>query len=415
MKKNYTFLMALALFFSLNVFSQTSQWDFNDSTSGWSAVNFTSIATATPGDTFATVTMSDDPNTAVGYTNNNSKVFSTTADMDTSAGGYIAITLQNNTENTRIQVALKSVFINFNDLLQASESSSFETYYLYVGGNAQWTGIVNDVQFRFKEVATTGPTSLAGTVLIDKIEIVASVPTIERTDYTFDSTTDAEGFIGQNDVVLSQPIAGEINLLIPTAQLFPKFTQNNTYHVDAGTYKYAKVTLVNQTVKDKLTFVFPSEAGNKFEPSVMTANSTAEQTIYFDLSAQTNWTGLQSAWFLQINEESGTSSNTVAETLIIKQIEFTTTNTNPSLGVNDVDYKDDTSISLFPNPVKDVFKVSAPSTIKKMEVYNVLGQQQNIQSKNVNSVDVSTLSKGVYFIKIYQDNDTVSTKRFIKE
>ena len=208
MKKNYTFLMALALFFSLNVFSQTSQWDFNDSTCGLSAVNFTSIATATPGDTFATVTMSDDPNTAVGYKNNNSKVFSTTADMDTSAGWYIAITLQNNTENTRIQVALKSVFINFNDLLQASESSSFETYYLYVGGNAQWTGIVNDVQFRFKEVATTGPTSLAGTVLIDKIEIVASVPTIERTDYTFDSTTDAEVFIGQNDVVLSQPIAG---------------------------------------------------------------------------------------------------------------------------------------------------------------------------------------------------------------
>jgi hypothetical protein len=406
MKKNYTFLMALALFFSLNVFSQTSQWDFNDSTSGWSAVNFTSIATATPGDTFATVTMSDDLTTAVGYTNNNSKVFSTTADMDTSAGGYIAITLRNNTENTRIQVALKSEFINFNDLLQASESSSFETYYLYVGGNAKWTGIVNDVQFRFKEVATTGPTSLAGTVLIDKIEIVASVPTIERTDYTFDNVNDNEGMVGLN-ATLSHAVAGEVQIEF-TNQTYPGIKLENTYHVPSANNLIA-VTFNNISNANQIA-VKVEGPDNQFESSTIVSGS---QTVTLDLGSKTSWDGDETTFTLQFKQLAGDPIGQINHTgtVTIQQILFS----SGSLGVNDVDYKDDTSISLFPNPVKDVFKVSAPSTIKKMEVYNVLGQQQNIQSKNVNSVDVSTLSKGVYFIKIYQDNDTVSTKRFIKE
>ena len=63
---------------------------------------------------------------------------------------------------------------------------------------------------------------------------------------------------------------------------------------------------------------------------------------------------------------------------------------------------------------KDVLNINSSTNINKIEVYNILGQQQKIQSKYSNEVNVSSLSNGVYFLKLYQDNNTFSTKRFIK-
>ena len=97
-----------------------------------------------------------------------------------------------------------------------------------------------------------------------------------------------------------------------------------------------------------------------------------------------------------------------------ESVSFTTVNT---LGTEN--YLLDRKITLYPNPATNVLYIkvgasnSLPDTFK---VYNMLGQivlQQSIGELNDLAVNTSSLSKGMYFIKIATDNASISLP-FIK-
>ena len=73
---------------------------------------------------------------------------------------------------------------------------------------------------------------------------------------------------------------------------------------------------------------------------------------------------------------------------------------------------DSSLTNIFPNPVKNTLYISGDSNNYNIKVYSLLGQIV-ISDYNVNEVDVSSLTKGVYLIKISTENSTI-TKRFIK-
>ena len=73
---------------------------------------------------------------------------------------------------------------------------------------------------------------------------------------------------------------------------------------------------------------------------------------------------------------------------------------------------DSSLTNIFPNPVKNTLYISGDSNNYNIKVYSLLGQIV-ISDYNVNEVDVSSLTKGVYLIKISNENSTI-TKRFIK-
>lgn len=75
--------------------------------------------------------------------------------------------------------------------------------------------------------------------------------------------------------------------------------------------------------------------------------------------------------------------------------------------------KDDASLTLYPNPVSNLLTINATNRIEKIEVFNMLGKK--VLSSNSNKIDVSNLSSGMYISKIYQENDIISTKRFVKQ
>ena len=61
--------------------------------------------------------------------------------------------------------------------------------------------------------------------------------------------------------------------------------QSGLYSVDADTYKYVQVTLINNpSTKNKLTFVSPS-GGNEFSTSEMITNNPDPQTLSEDCFA----------------------------------------------------------------------------------------------------------------------------------
>ena len=84
-----------------------------------------------------------------------------------------------------------------------------------------------------------------------------------------------------------------------------------------------------------------------------------------------------------------------------------------STGVID-DAKD--VISIYPNPTSDVINISSTSTITDYTIYNMIGNR--VMSTNVNAsnavVDMSALTKGVYFVEVNQ-NGILTNKRIIKK
>jgi len=70
-------------------------------------------------------------------------------------------------------------------------------------------------------------------------------------------------------------------------------------------------------------------------------------------------------------------------------------------------------VTFYPNPVKDVLYFSASGKVAKAEIYDLNGRLIKTAAVSNNSVNVSSLSKGVYFIILHTDKGVVKEK-FIK-
>ncbi len=74
-----------------------------------------------------------------------------------------------------------------------------------------------------------------------------------------------------------------------------------------------------------------------------------------------------------------------------------------------------TVITFYPNPVKNNFSISIQNqTVQKCEILNILGQNVKTIYENFDSVNVSDISSGNYFMKIGTDSSNYTVK-FIKE
>lgn len=75
----------------------------------------------------------------------------------------------------------------------------------------------------------------------------------------------------------------------------------------------------------------------------------------------------------------------------------------------------DSSLSIYPNPARDIVNFSSTKTIEKITIYNVLGQEVVRKGifNNSFSIDISHLSSGTYFAKL-SENNAPKTIKFIK-
>lgn len=73
---------------------------------------------------------------------------------------------------------------------------------------------------------------------------------------------------------------------------------------------------------------------------------------------------------------------------------------------------DNTMLSYYPNPVKDVLNLSYSSEISSVEVYNMLGQKVKTAVLNGTQVkvDISNLNSGNYIVKVFSEGITKSLK-----
>jgi len=83
------------------------------------------------------------------------------------------------------------------------------------------------------------------------------------------------------------------------------------------------------------------------------------------------------------------------------------------LGTNISDIES-SSFKIYPNPVKDVIFIESVLPINKLEIYSLTGSLL-LSNSNVNrQISVSSLSKGIYLVKVYTDNG-VAVSKIVKE
>ena len=75
------------------------------------------------------------------------------------------------------------------------------------------------------------------------------------------------------------------------------------------------------------------------------------------------------------------------------------------------------NLKLYPNPAKDEITISSNNRIDSYQILDVTGKivLSNLQEQRLNySIDVNSLSKGIYLIKIKIGNSSVIKKLLIK-
>ena len=81
----------------------------------------------------------------------------------------------------------------------------------------------------------------------------------------------------------------------------------------------------------------------------------------------------------------------------------------PGDGISETDAQ---AFGLYPNPATEVLNVKA-NDVKEIEIVNLLGQ--TVITTNVQTINVASLTNGVYFVRVNYNNGTVSTQKFVKE
>jgi len=68
---------------------------------------------------------------------------------------------------------------------------------------------------------------------------------------------------------------------------------------------------------------------------------------------------------------------------------------------------------IIPNPASTIINIRTQLNVKSIECYNLKGQLIQTVSDNF-QIDISSYNNGIYFLKIYGENNTVETIRFVK-
>ena len=70
--------------------------------------------------------------------------------------------------------------------------------------------------------------------------------------------------------------------------------------------------------------------------------------------------------------------------------------------------------SVYPNPTKGILNIQSTTSISQIEIYTLLGQLV-LSNSNKNTIDISSVSQGLYFIKVKDENGNFGTKKVVKK
>jgi len=77
---------------------------------------------------------------------------------------------------------------------------------------------------------------------------------------------------------------------------------------------------------------------------------------------------------------------------------------------------DSFDVQIYPNPVSDYLYISYQDSIDKIEIYNLIGKKvfESTHNSQEIKINISQLETGVYFLKVYVNNENLKIYKIIK-
>jgi len=239
---------------------------------------------------------------------------------------------------------------------------------------------------------------------------VAEVPTPTKISYVAATAGDQTFTVGQEDGDdLQVPIATITSATgtVATNNAFigiaaPAITDNDV----TGTFVFTVTTDSATPIDRYLTLDIGKRKGIS---TVGTVSVTNHPDVPFNLASEGSTTGTEGKEinFGLISLSSGTDLTVTVTLTSMTHVESTQTgifrlenvfvNETPSLGIDDVTLAN--SISLYPNPTTDTFKLSSSNTIESVQIYSVTGSVLKTFSTQ-ESYNISDLATGIYIANI---------------
>ena len=286
------------------------------------------------------------------------------------------------------------------------------------GEEIEFTATASCAEFTFDQWeidgAASGITTNPYTYTVapaDAIVKALFTATSDASDTNFDTSAELNEWIGaqhatvtvDNDVLTWEITGVSTKLKYDACSFAP-----TAWNINA-----LKIGYTNGTDNTRMRFVHPKADGGMayidFDDMAVSGDeASGVGEIDFTLLHDA-WTGNLSQLELYIRNDD-TNAGSTNGTFTINYIEFYYAET---AGLADSNLSDENSIHLFPNPVKDILSIKSLSILKKLEVFNVLGQKV-MGRENTNSLNVTKLNSGAYILKTMNENGAVSTKKFIK-
>jgi hypothetical protein len=79
------------------------------------------------------------------------------------------------------------------------------------------------------------------------------------------------------------------------------------------------------------------------------------------------------------------------------------------------DLPDDLDVAIFPTITTNNVNIRSNHSIKQVEIFDMLGRMIHRNNEHSDYIDVQTLAKGNYFVKLTLDNGSFTTKQIIKK
>ena len=270
------------------------------------------------------------------------------------------------------------------------------------------------------DLGTVGDGSANSTYLIDDItQSAASGPVSDpiTLPLTFESSTVNYSFIdfdGGAVTKIANPQSSGANTSATVAQMVKGVGAGwagskiiMASPIDFSVNKIFKVKVWSPVAGKKLLLKFEG-AGAPFElesAPIATANTWQELTFDYTSVGGVNNLNNQIVFIFDLGTAGDGSANStylfddVIQTNTLSVAKFETA-----------------SVKMYPNPVKSTLTIDANSTIEKVAVYNLLGQEVLVRNPKSNSTTLQTggLQKGVYIVRTNVDGN-VTTSKIIKD
>lgn len=182
-----------------------------------------------------------------------------------------------------------------------------------------------------------------------------------------------------------------------------------------------KTTVTNQKPNAPTILTATDSDGKiKFTWSGATDDKTPENSLQYELSVGSEAGKADIAKYIVTTKSWYLDKTNLPSKIFwsVKSVDaakkFSDKSQEKELAVLDVADVKNTTVSFYPNPVKDVLNVKSTSKIKTHKVYNLAGQNVNAKLTSDSTIDFSRLEKGVYIVEIQLENGKKTTQKVIK-